>query len=188
MPDKADYAWYKAHHICTQCQKQTARKGKVTCLQCSGAAIETSLTYWHDMPDEKKQAKLERRRQYNKRRRDSLKQAGICTMCGKKPAKQGRTLCQTCANKNKMRVAACTRKKLESQGKDSTPRAMRTSLGKCYICGEPVSDESRNFCAGCLEVQRRKAAHMRAFIDHENHPFRALNDAFWREKGAKKNA
>lgn len=182
MPNAEDYAWFKSHGICPTCQKYPLIKGKSVCVQCSGAKLEHSVNRWLNLPADQKQADNERRREYQKRRRQKLKESGICTMCGKSPAKQGRTLCALCASKHNRHVAAYTRKKRESQGKDGTPRAMRTSLGLCYICGNPVSSENRNFCAECLKVQRQKAQHMRQFVDYENHPFRELNDAFWNEK------
>lgn len=183
MPNAEDYAWFKSHGICPTCQKYPLAKHKSTCIQCSGVKLEAAVNKYLSLQGAEKQAEMQRRREYSKRSRELLKQQGICTMCGKHEAKQGRTLCAACNQKQKQRTLRCRMKKAESQGAEFVPRNMRTVLGLCYICGKPVSAESRNFCAECLEVQRRKASHMRVHITPESREYaKKWIDAFWREK------
>lgn len=182
MPNAEDYAWFKSHGICPACQKYPLAKNKSTCVQCSGVKLEIAVNRYLNLQEAEKQAELQRCREYSKRRREMRKQLGICTMCGKHEARQGRTLCTLCADKQKRRQLQYRRKKAENKGAEFIPRNMRTNLGLCYICGKPVSSDNRNFCTECLKVQRRKAEHMRTFVDYENHPFRSWQDAFWREK------
>lgn len=157
MPDAETYAWYKAHGICPQCQRENAYGGKVLCLYCQGKQTESAVKYYQNLPEHKLKAKKQRESEYHKRIREERKAKGICVVCGKYPARQNITLCKICADKQNRYQARYRMKKAEQQGKDTTPRFMRTALGKCYICGEPVSDENKNFCPEHLEMQRKKA-------------------------------
>lgn len=170
MPDAETYAWYKAHGICTQCHHEKAYGGKVTCLYCQGKQIESAVKYYQNLPESKLKAKKQRESDWHKRIREERKAQGICAACGKYPARQNRTLCRACTDKQNRYAAEYRMNKAEQQGKNITPRFKRTALGKCYICGEPVSDENKNFCPKHLEAQRKKAAYMRNLIDYNNHP------------------
>ena len=186
MPDAETYAWYKAHGICTQCNHEKAYGGKVTCLYCQGKQIESAVKYYQNLPESNRKAKKKRESDYHKRTRQERKAQGICVACGKYPARKNRTLCKICTGKQNRYQAGYRMKKAEQQGKDITPRFKRTSLGKCYICGEPVSDENKNFCPDCLEDQRKKAEHMRKFIDYENHPCKKWIHMYYEERRCEK--
>ena len=188
MPDAKTYAWYKAHGICTQCQREKAYGGKVTCLYCQGKQIESAVKYYQNLPESKLKAKKQRESDYHKRIREERKEKGVCVACGKYPARQNRTLCKICTDKQNRYQAGYRMKKAEQQGKDITPRFKRTALGKCYICGETVSDENKNFCPKHLEIQRKKAEYMRSHIDYKNHPHIKWHIAFIQYRRLIKNA
>ena len=182
MPDAETYAFYKSRGICVRCMQADAYGGKTLCLTCQGKSLEESVRYCQTMTPEKRAAKNRRQADYSKRLRLERKALGICTACGKHPAKPQRTLCPICADKQNRRQEERRMRSAEQQGKDPTPRFKRTALGKCYICGEPVSPENKNVCPLHLEAQRKKAAHMRSRIDYQNHPFRQWAAAFYAER------
>lgn len=186
MPNAEEYAWYKSHGICPKCQKRKAANGKTKCLQCQGEHIEWYVNWYQNLPPEKLKAKKARESAYHKQQRDERKAKGLCVDCGKYPAIQNRTRCRLCSAKQNAYQAEYRMKKAIQQGKDCTPRFKRTQLGKCYICGEPLSPESKTFCPKCLEIQRKKAAHMRTFIKPENRHFpesyQKWAAAFWAKK------
>ena len=188
MPDAETYAWYKSHGICPNCQREDAYGGKVLCLECQGKMTESAVKYYQNLPEPKLKAKKQRESDYHKRTREARKAQGICVACGKYPARQNRTLCKMCAHKQNLYQAEYRMKKAGQQSKDITPRFMRTALGKCYICGEPVSDENKNFCPKCLAIQRKKAEYMRSHIDYENHPHKKWHIAFIQYRRWLKNA
>ena len=114
MPNKEDYAWYKSHGICASCGKAKARKGKTTCLECSGRNLELAVIRYQNLSDYQLETKKKRDKECNRRIREERKSKGLCTACAKKPARENKTLCQICANKQKRCNEKYKRKKAES--------------------------------------------------------------------------
>jgi len=66
----------------------------------------------------------QKRKEQQKERREALKQAGICVVCGKQPAISGLVHCQKCRDKNKERLKEIRKK--------------RKRQGVCILCNEPA--------------------------------------------------
>ena len=87
--------------------------------------------------------KKERTREcYNKR-----KEAGLCTACGKEPARQGRVTCEKCA------------RQLREYGTESYK--FYKDRGICVRCRKAKAEQGRVFCKACGEYTRMYQRHMR---------------------------
>lgn len=111
MPDADDYAWLKAHRICTCCQQNKARHGKITCLECAGKAAERHVKRWDAMPPTQKKSWIARSSAYNKQLREMRRAQGLCTVCGKSPARAGKLECTECAARRRQYEARSRAKK-----------------------------------------------------------------------------
>ena len=89
------YYFYKNHGICVNCRVRNAVKGKTKCPECQKKERAMALAYYR----EHREQQLERQKQYQKIRYKRLKDAGICTLCGKNPAKPGQTRCTVCVDR-----------------------------------------------------------------------------------------
>lgn len=90
-----DYYFYKNHGICVKCRVRNAVKGKTKCPECQKKESAMALAYYREHREQQR----ERQKQYNKIRYQRLKDAGICTLCGKNPAEPGRVRCTECADR-----------------------------------------------------------------------------------------
>lgn len=97
MCSKANYEFYKAHHICVRCGQENAEKNHTLCLCCMMKSREESLIYRNKHREELNKAERIR----SKIRYDRLKEQGICACCGKRPTKYNKIYCEHCsARKN----------------------------------------------------------------------------------------
>ena len=153
LTSKERSAWLyrerKAAGICVTCGKRMAEPGRVKCAECTAERRQWYATR-RELYPEKVKAENERYREShlrNKKARNAKRiAAGICTQCGKRPAAEGRTLCEVCIAKNRKtayRYFAETRRKGYAE------------LGLCKICGKPVV-EGYAFCPEHLEQYRQK--------------------------------
>ena len=72
------------------------------------------------------------RKSANKRYK-RLREAGLCVICGKRPAKEGRTRCAECTARVHARQSYAAM--LE---RNRTMRRTRTAEGLCVTCGKPA--------------------------------------------------
>ena len=86
------YAWCTERGICAWCRKQWCAPGKIYCENCAKATKARA---------EIRDPGRVKRNAYNRERRATLKSAGICVECGKKPAWDGRTRCKRCTMKKR---------------------------------------------------------------------------------------
>ena len=112
--DKKSYVARKAAGVCVACGKEKAVPGKTRCEKCLEYARKDAKLRYSSMT-------AERRREWNKQNharykaiREERKRLGLCTYCGKRPARPARTLCAGCAaresarqKKDRMLDAAC---------------------------------------------------------------------------------
>lgn len=97
MCSKANYEFYKEHHICVRCGQENAEKNHTMCLSCMMKSREESQRYNSIHYEERK----EKNRIRGKIRYERLKQQGICTSCGKRHTKYNKIQCECCrARKN----------------------------------------------------------------------------------------
>ena len=104
-----------------------------------------------DLPFEEKE-KIQKR---NRTRYHELKERGICVKCGKLPAKEGITLCESCAHKRSKREK---RKRAENQ--QISKRDLWREQRKCYFCGGECV-QGKKVCTKHYEMLKAMAMHMR---------------------------
>lgn len=130
--DRDWYLWCKGHGVCTYCHNDYAMVGSTYCPSCADQKSVQGARRYAALKDDKEQYakhlldESRRRRIRKQKRRD----AGICWMCGKHPAKEGHTKCYEC-------LIAQRRRRIE-KSRQSIPREERSAYGMCYICGAPV--------------------------------------------------
>jgi hypothetical protein len=133
-----NYEWYKEHHICTQCLKETAMPGRTLCYECAEKSIERGLAY---RTKNRESIRAKSRADYIKR-----KEKGLCR-CGR-PAREGKSLCAICAAKDNKRHI----ERRHSAGK-TMPLGLRKELHICLRC-EKTAVEGYCYCAEHLQKQR----------------------------------
>lgn len=84
----------RALGLCPRCGGEVDDKRKKTCSACREKARE----YQRAQTAEWKKAHRERVQEYGMRRYRERRDSGICTYCGKAPAREGKTMCQSCAD------------------------------------------------------------------------------------------
>ena len=93
----------------------------------------------------------------SKKRYYRLKEAGICTTCGRVEAYKGHLKCLVCMMDDRERM----RGKKESPEKKARRKARMLELkekGLCYYCRQP-NDDGQVYCKACRDkINRRKRA------------------------------
>jgi hypothetical protein len=82
----------------------------------------------------------------NRKRNKRLKEQGLCVICGKRPAVEGKCRCKMCLEK---------KRKAYYLQSDLIPRCERVANGLCYTCGEPVEEYGKKLCEKCSEIMTR---------------------------------
>lgn len=162
------YHWLKDHGFCVYCGKEKADEGYISCLLCrmnireKGDTHKTESAYHH--------------RQWLKRRRDIMYAFGVCVVCGKRDAENGKTICVHCRKKSAIRMEK-TRRKNGVFARDSY-----TKDGECYFCrnpsipGKKVCEEHYKKCCEAMEKARSAKS--------EKNMFEQRQELFWKEKNA----
>lgn len=71
------YKWRKKHKICTCCGKEKAEEGKTLCLICKMDGRERKRSYYQNLPLDKKQEMLAKKKAVREERRAK----GLCYNC-----------------------------------------------------------------------------------------------------------
>jgi len=150
---KREYEWYKSIGICVICHKVKAEPGHTQCLACMMARREKGDTH-------SKESKERHKEYLKKRRRENLKK-GICVVCGKHKAMPGKTYCEFCKAKSRLREE----KKRRELG--IMPRAIMGTGNFCYFCGKPTN--GKKICAECYEKCKNKMLYARSFKREKNY-------------------
>ena len=87
------YEMRKAAGLCVRCGKAPPREGRTSCEACGRKTAAREHERWKSMTPEKHKARKAQMAQ----RRDALREAGICTVCGKRPARLDHDTCEECA-------------------------------------------------------------------------------------------
>ena len=160
---KERYEWYKAHGICVKCGQRSAERGRLLCLECWGKQLEANRKRVLSDADKAKM------REYMRVKREEWRKNGICTICGKRNANEGKNTCGICRAKDRERH----REKAREIGK--IPMEER-GYGYCFQCCTPIPiDSKRKKCDRCRENDRIVLEENRKKIDYTVHPFRAMN-------------
>lgn len=143
----------KRLHLCVWCGKKDARTmtGKIYCFECN----ERKKKYNKRYEEEHREASQEK----NKNKYRSRKEQGVCTVCGKRKATDGKVTCDIC----RARLRRYSREWKHKKGGRS--RAEEIANGNCARCFAPVAPGYR-LCPKCLEdfraAQRKRTEQLRA--------------------------
>ena len=100
-----------------------------------------------------------------KKRKDRLREEGICINCGRRPALNGRIQCGVCLHKD---VVRHQEKKYKN---GSIPQSMRGDGIHCYICCRPICNGNK-LCTECYKKACDGLVIGRSHIDRDKHPWR----------------
>lgn len=104
---KESAAWYREHGFCPRCQA-IVTDGRVYCPAC--------LKKYRD--ERNARYTPEQQREYSKARRAKLKAQGMCVVCGRNKAREGKTYCAKCTQKIKeARQAKQIHEKIQKEAK-----------------------------------------------------------------------
>lgn len=102
--NKLVYDYRKKLGKCTSCGND-AVEGKTRCRKCLDIASNRQREKLKRETEEQRDIRLQRNREYQKKRTDKLISSGICVMCGKKPiCFSSNRYCVNCLEKNNNRV------------------------------------------------------------------------------------
>ena len=125
--------WFKLNHICPRCGKNTLYGNEKRCGEC----LEKDREYRN------RKARARDSTEYDRERREHRKDLGICVHCGKRPAKDGKTMCDVCLRNKAIRER-------ERRG-HFIHRSEYPDYGICYqCCKRPVANGKR-LCKECSE-------------------------------------
>ncbi len=165
----------KAAGLCVKCGKTGPAPDRTLCTPCAekrnaadrarSARLRAAGKPVRD-PVQAKEYERERGRRLHAER----KEAGICTKCGRAPARPDRTTCEPCAEKHRARDRARhARAKAEGipyGGRDPETRRKsgrersrrrseaRRAAGLCVRCGHIPPEEGRGLCEPCRDDRR----------------------------------
>ena len=168
--------------LCTKCGRTEPLPERRLCAPCNekrNAASRARDARLRAANKPRRDLKTARRceRKGSRRQHASRKAAGICTKCGRAPARPGRTTCEPCAGKHRARDRARHAKaKAEGipyGGRDPEARRLagrkrsrrraeaRRAAGLCSRCGHLPPEEGRAMCEPCREDRRaaKRARH-----------------------------
>lgn len=152
---KEYYDIHKKLGICTHCGKNKAQEGRVLCAECAEKDANKKRNY-----------NKERKKAYNKRKRDLCDAFGICTVCMKREKYKGKR-CIECYLKGKKRY------KEQQLDAGKIPKNLWSEFGLCLICGQPRA-EGHKMCEKHLKIYRKNAQNARKYIDKEHHIWREV--------------
>lgn len=113
---------------------------------------------------------------YSKLRRASLKDVGLCTVCGKVEPEPGFLQCSTCRERKNEKVRAWPeekkRKRLDQiNASKKALRDKRKAAGICTECGLFPAEFNHTMCEICLEKKRKNSK-----LYYENHRQKPTKD------------
>ena len=167
--------------LCTRCGKTEPLPERRLCAPCNEKRNAASRARDARLRAEGKPRRDRQQAKQYERERSRLqhaerKAAGICTKCGRAPARPERTTCEPCAEQHRTRDRARhARAKAEGipyGGRDPEARRRagrkrsrrrseaRKAVGLCIRCGNVPPEEGRSMCEPC-RVDRRAAKRAR---------------------------
>lgn len=144
---KMRYYARKKDGVCVRCGREDAytMAGRSYCAECVEKMNEINKRYRENHP--------KANHDKCKKRRDTLNDKGLCERCGKRAAKPGRKLCETCMKK----MADKNRDKKIANGMN-WPRG---DNGICWNCNRENAIPGKRLCVVCYEKSliNMKCAH-----------------------------
>ena len=168
--------------LCTRCGKTEPLPERRLCAPCNekrnaASRARDARLRAEGKPRRDRQQAKQYERERRRREHAERKAAGICTKCGKAPARPERTTCEPCAEQHRARDRARhARAKAEGipyGGRDPEARRRagrkrsrrrseaRKAAGLCIRCGNVPPEEGRAMCEPCREDRRaaKRARH-----------------------------
>ena len=154
--------------LCSQCRRNPAAPNRRRCEPCLEKRREADRESYRRAKDDGKAyggkdpiRKRKTARAASKRRKNSRREAGMCTRCGRRPPVEGGATCEPC--------------RVSRREADREIYAARRSTGLCVRCGAPAADGGSR-CAPCgiLEAEQVDS-------DRKNESSR---QRYWRRKAA----
>ncbi|MCM1221385.1 MAG: hypothetical protein NC548_43590 [Lachnospiraceae bacterium] len=164
---KERYHWLKSKGICVHCGQEKAQKGTVLCRMCTINSSQYSVERYHRKTPEQLEHYKEYQKEYQHMRRQKLLAEGVCTRCGKRPARAGYKSCKICSAED------CKKHKEKRLEKGIMPRFIMGKGEYCYFCG-------KSGCNGekvCPECRERLTANLPHNKPSNNHIWRKETSA-----------
>ena len=163
---KLDYLFAKQHGICVNCKTREAEPGKTLCLECQEKSRIKNRRALEKMTEQEKQERYRRNNERYRRVYAERKQKGVCVKCGKRKSVAGRTLCIDCLVKS--------RRRKDRRYNNEIERNERPEYGLCYVCAQPVCEESASLCRKHYELyaglmRERNANPTPAMLEHREY-------------------
>lgn len=155
--NKRNKDYYKSKGICINCCKEQAEPNRTLCWECAEKDRNRVRTY-----------DKERKKAYNKRKKELCDAFGICTTCLKREKYKGKR-CLHCYLKGKNAY------KEKQALSDKLPRELWGAYERCMMCGDERAEGSK-LCKHHLEVARKNAENAREYVDRENHKWNRENE------------
>lgn len=173
--NKERAAFLKEHNMCAWCGKEKALENRRLCWDCAEKSAENSAKRRRCMTPNEKHVRNAERNERLRNRRQKLREAGLCTSCGKRKPADGKVQCKLCRNRHN----TIARERRRRQGVISFDE--RGNGVYCLRCCKPVETEGEKFCTSCYSKQVQKAEHMRKF-QKITPSWRADNDRVFRKR------
>ncbi len=164
-----------ARGLCPKCGKAPPAPNRALCPSCSekrnlAARARDARLRAEGTPRRDPAKAREYERERDRRLYVERTAAGVCTKCGKAPARPDRTTCEPCAEKHRAhdrkRLARAKAEGLPYCGRDPEKRReagrkhgrrrtkARRAAGLCIRCGNAPPVEGRSMCEPCREDRR----------------------------------
>lgn len=174
MPNNEAYKWYKEHHICTICSKNTAMPNRTLCADCAYTHYGKQRLKREQMDEDKKERYQQQKKDSYNRLRAYRKENGLCVKCGKRKSLEGKSLCLDCNIANNRQ---CRERKIRNG-----MLKQHELLGECRRCNEKAMP-GKHYCEkhykqvlASLEIANNSPKAIEA-----KERRRQKNDAFWAE-------
>ena len=160
---RTQYWFYRARSVCTNCGKEDAftMAGRSRCFECNKKKLSKQrFKRNNDYVVKEDNIKYCRARYWK------LKEAGICTRCGKRKTKYGRSRCELCLGKDRM---SYERNKPAGVGYfDET---------MCRRCKKNPPIDGKKLCENCYNKSLAALNIAMQMRDNSKHIWRTFNDA-----------
>lgn len=130
--------FFKDNNLCRVCGKNKLFGDEKTCPEC--------LAYMAEV-NKKSREKHGGNSAYYKKDIKRLKENGICRGCRKRKVAEGKTYCEICLEKKRIKAQEYRRKK----SGDGLRRSERPAYKLCYTCGSKLDREGR-VCQKCADM------------------------------------
>lgn len=140
---KQNRIFYSSLGLCSVCGRNRVFGNKKMCPECRAFRAES---YRH-ISEKKKADQAKKKSEYNRKRYQEHVKQGVCTICCRRKAEEGKTRCNICAYKDLVRHQRAYR---EKHLKD-IPRGYRIQNGLCYKCGRSLDMDGKKVCSICYK-------------------------------------